>query len=680
MKKFILFLILLLSSYSFSQTDSQSDRTALFSLLNKFGKYNSGHENLTLNEMKEVKTRVINNEIRITEINLRSSGSFYDRPIENPEYYNGMLDISSELSEMSNLTSVILAPNSYLSNIITKIDNRLFYTVDFSLLNNLTQLENFSFIENFTLNNIFLMPSNLEEINKLEKLTKLKLDKINTLYGSQLIEIPEFKYVKNLEILNGTIYSNTIVFKQNNILENLKLDFNGDYTNNYFEKFTNLKSLSLKGNYSSIPSSLGNLTTLESLTLTNYVIPKLPSTITNLQNLNSIFYSGVHIRLNDELKNLAALRELTIAADITSFYRDVNIYNNEVVNDLTQLKKLTIALGTKPDIKITGFDFEKLINLEYLDYNINMLYAYDESNHQNYVLPKNIDKLVNLEDLRLTLGNETQDISNLTKLKRLYITYNYNQNYPKIDFSENVNLENLDFTINFSNDLKNVKSFKIEEKDFKKLNKLNNINFQTIPVEIAQANTFNSIKSLKTLFFSDYNSSKKNNFQEKLNLCNLKLESIDFLGTAPKIIDIRNNTPNYIDLMSFDDYSPQLIVDDINNFKQVYGESYFDNLKFEDVPFNLATSSEPCEAALSTNNLTKPNLKIYPNPVLDILNIESDVNKNIIRIFDLMGNLVESYDVKDKSISIMVNQLPKGIYIVEIENEKGKTNSKFIKK
>ena len=679
MKKFILFLILLLSSYSFSQTDSQSDRTALFSLLNKFGKYNSGHENLTLNEMKEVKTRVINNEIRITEINLRSSGSFYDRPIENPEYYNGMLDISSELSEMSNLTSVILAPNSYLSNIITKIDNRLFYTVDFSLLNNLTQLENFSFIENFTLNNIFLMPSNLEEINKLEKLTKLKLDKINTLYGSQLIEIPEFKYVKNLEILNGTIYSNNIVFKQNNILENLKLDFNGDYTNNYFEKFTNLKSLSLKGNYSSIPNSLGNLTTLESLTLTNYVIPKLPSTITNLQNLNSIFYSGVHIRLNDELKNLAALRELTIAADITSV-QDVNIYNKEVVNDLTQLKKLVIALGAKREIKITGFDFEKLINLEYLDYNTNMLYAYDENNYQNYVLPKNIDKLVNLENLHLTLGNETQDISKLTKLKGLYITYNYNQNYPKIDFSENINLENLDFSVNFSNNSENVKIFKVEEKDFKKLKKLNNIYFYYIPVEIAHANTFNNIKSLKILFFSDYYLSKKSNFPEKLNFCNLKLESIDFLGTAPKIIDIRNNTLNYLYLTSLNDFSPKFIVDDINTFKSLFGETYYDNLKSEDVPFNLATSSEPCEAALSTNNLTKPNLKIYPNPALDILNIESDVNKNIIRIFDLMGNLVESYDVKDKSISINVNQLPKGIYIVEIENEKGKTNSKFIKK
>ncbi|HAR72054.1 MAG TPA: hypothetical protein DCR77_01405, partial [Flavobacteriaceae bacterium] len=72
--------------------------------------------------------------------------------------------------------------------------------------------------------------------------------------------------------------------------------------------------------------------------------------------------------------------------------------------------------------------------------------------------------------------------------------------------------------------------------------------------------------------------------------------------------------------------------------------------------------------------------KIYPNPVVDVLNIETDTNRNSIKIIDLTGKIIDSYSINEKKISLQVNLYPKGIYIVEVENEKGKTISKFIKK
>ena len=115
-------------------------------------------------------------------------------------------------------------------------------------------------------------------------------------------------------------------------------------------------------------------------------------------------------------------------------------------------------------------------------------------------------------------------------------------------------------------------------------------------------------------------------------------------------------------------------------FKNTFGETYYNSTTQTEVPYNLTTSSEPCERSLSTVNINKSEVKLYPNPTADVLNIETDANKNLIKIIDLSGKVISTYSVQENKISLKVQHLPKGIYIVEIENEKGKTISKFIKK
>ena len=74
-------------------------------------------------------------------------------------------------------------------------------------------------------------------------------------------------------------------------------------------------------------------------------------------------------------------------------------------------------------------------------------------------------------------------------------------------------------------------------------------------------------------------------------------------------------------------------------------------------------------------NSTKNKVKIYPNPVKDILNIDA---KNIdwIKIYDVSGKLVKTFSKQSK---INISELPKGNYLTEI-SENGKiSKQKFIK-
>jgi len=74
----------------------------------------------------------------------------------------------------------------------------------------------------------------------------------------------------------------------------------------------------------------------------------------------------------------------------------------------------------------------------------------------------------------------------------------------------------------------------------------------------------------------------------------------------------------------------------------------------------------------------KIGLKVYPNPVSDILFIESE-NFNTIKLYDMLGRKILAQSVNDKT-EINISHLPNGIYIVAVFSE-GKLmgNSKIIK-
>lgn len=81
----------------------------------------------------------------------------------------------------------------------------------------------------------------------------------------------------------------------------------------------------------------------------------------------------------------------------------------------------------------------------------------------------------------------------------------------------------------------------------------------------------------------------------------------------------------------------------------------------------------------SAEDFFKSNFALYPNPVVDMLNIRSinDLNVNEVRVIDLSGRVVKTQtDVS----AINVSDLKAGAYLIEITTNEGKATSKFIKK
>jgi hypothetical protein len=80
-------------------------------------------------------------------------------------------------------------------------------------------------------------------------------------------------------------------------------------------------------------------------------------------------------------------------------------------------------------------------------------------------------------------------------------------------------------------------------------------------------------------------------------------------------------------------------------------------------------------------------IKIYPNPANDIITVEYKLNKSQIIMYsisDLSGKkylevLLDTQSAGEHSFSIDIEDLPKGNYILQI-NEEGKSINKTISK
>lgn len=78
---------------------------------------------------------------------------------------------------------------------------------------------------------------------------------------------------------------------------------------------------------------------------------------------------------------------------------------------------------------------------------------------------------------------------------------------------------------------------------------------------------------------------------------------------------------------------------------------------------------------LSNGDVQKSALKIYPNPVKNILNIQTSDKLHKVEIYSANGQLVKTSFLKETN----VEALPKGNYVVKILTEKGVRTEKIIK-
>ena len=82
--------------------------------------------------------------------------------------------------------------------------------------------------------------------------------------------------------------------------------------------------------------------------------------------------------------------------------------------------------------------------------------------------------------------------------------------------------------------------------------------------------------------------------------------------------------------------------------------------------------NEPFDFSTSTSVIENPNLEVFPNPVQDVLNINSKdlVTKNI-RIFDTQGRLILNTTQSKFSHQVDMSNWNSGMYMTEIELENG---------
>lgn len=83
---------------------------------------------------------------------------------------------------------------------------------------------------------------------------------------------------------------------------------------------------------------------------------------------------------------------------------------------------------------------------------------------------------------------------------------------------------------------------------------------------------------------------------------------------------------------------------------------------------------------MSTFDVVKSQLSIYPNPVQDFLHIDSKLDIQEVKIFGLDGRLILSQKVLSNQKDLNVSHLKSGTYIVQIKTEKEISVHKVLKK
>ncbi|MCI9843955.1 T9SS type A sorting domain-containing protein [Flavobacterium pectinovorum] len=88
----------------------------------------------------------------------------------------------------------------------------------------------------------------------------------------------------------------------------------------------------------------------------------------------------------------------------------------------------------------------------------------------------------------------------------------------------------------------------------------------------------------------------------------------------------------------------------------------------------------PLSATLGVDDFSLKASSIYPNPSNGNFTIETKTGLDQITVYSLIGTLIQTIEVKDKSntVEVSLKNLQTGIYLVELKNENDKSWKKII--
>jgi len=82
---------------------------------------------------------------------------------------------------------------------------------------------------------------------------------------------------------------------------------------------------------------------------------------------------------------------------------------------------------------------------------------------------------------------------------------------------------------------------------------------------------------------------------------------------------------------------------------------------------------------IKSNSPCVEHINIYPNPVKETINIQGITSGSTLMIYDMKGIAISRQLLDKDNISIPVQELAKGLYVLKISHEEGVFVTKFIK-
>lgn len=114
--------------------------------------------------------------------------------------------------------------------------------------------------------------------------------------------------------------------------------------------------------------------------------------------------------------------------------------------------------------------------------------------------------------------------------------------------------------------------------------------------------------------------------------------------------------------------------------KKTYGSSANSDPCNTQSSFGQAEDYTVNVGTLGLTDNTKSVINIYPNPVVDYLNISSVANAKKIKVLDLTGRTVLTQEAISKENRVNMSSLTAGTYIVTVETNEGVKSFKVVKK